>query len=212
MTRRAQRAGNRREAHVPTRGNAKGAHSRLAALPASARERGGVTALRQSFGRPNRNLMRLLRLWRRLSCLAGRPRDFRPGMQGSLPLSFSASPNHSASWARAASNPVSFGKLPGGADHPRPGRDLDPGGIGGKQRGNGGAGQAADAGSRGGLGPSMPAALPGCGKRSGCHAPVFLLQTRTALGPISRRAKGRDPCRARWCLFVTAMIRRMTGS
>jgi hypothetical protein len=40
--------------------------------------------------------IRLRRLERRVSCLMGLPRDFLPGMQGFIPLSFNASLNQSA--------------------------------------------------------------------------------------------------------------------
>jgi hypothetical protein len=56
-----------------------------------------VATRRQSCGRPNMISIGLRRFWRRLSCLMGLPRDFLPGMQGFIPLSFNASLNQSAS-------------------------------------------------------------------------------------------------------------------
>ena len=41
-----------------------------------------VATRRQSLRRPNMISMRLRRLYRRLSYLTGKDRDFRPGMQG----------------------------------------------------------------------------------------------------------------------------------
>ena len=54
-----------------------------------------ATRLR-SFSLPNLFLIRLRRLWRRLSYLTGVLRCFRPGIQARIPLSFRASLNQSA--------------------------------------------------------------------------------------------------------------------
>ena len=56
-----------------------------------------VATRRQSFRRPNMISIRLRRLKRRLSNLTAFLRDFRPGMQTFIPLSFNASLNQSAS-------------------------------------------------------------------------------------------------------------------
>ena len=55
--------------------------------------------------------MRLRLLYRRLSYLTALLRDFRPGMQTSIPLSFKASLNQSASYPRSASGQPAFGRL-----------------------------------------------------------------------------------------------------
>lgn len=66
-----------------------------------------VATCRQSLRLPNMISMR----YRRLSYLTVFLREFRPGMQTFIPLSFKASLNQSASWPRSASSQSALGRL-----------------------------------------------------------------------------------------------------
>lgn len=70
-----------------------------------------VAVRRQSSRRANMIPILLRARSRRLSCLMGLARDFRPGMQARLPLSFKASRNHSASQPLSASSHSAAGRL-----------------------------------------------------------------------------------------------------
>src|SRR6056297_194210 len=65
----------------------------------------------QSLRRPNMISIRLRRLYRRLSYFTAFLRDFRPGMQTFIPLSFKASRSQSASYSRSPKSQSAFGRL-----------------------------------------------------------------------------------------------------
>src|SRR6056297_3541837 len=70
-----------------------------------------VATRRQSLMRPNMISIRLRRLYRRLSYFTVFLRDFRPGMQTFIPLSFKASRSQSASYPRSPKSQSAFGRL-----------------------------------------------------------------------------------------------------
>ena len=65
----------------------------------------------QSFKRPNMISIRFRRLYLRLSYLMILSRDFRPGMQGVIPIFTRSSRNQSASYPRSPSNQSAAGRL-----------------------------------------------------------------------------------------------------